>query len=168
MDLSKLPKPIIYALSIIIVVLGLALAFRIFQGSGISIATPIGDLIIPAGDEQITMNEFIKNSKDVLALANNKIDKQTEIIHNLKSELNRSQKEVKKLTQLTEKLNNARNNQEKQIASRELTATIQAIKSIPLKPIPVPSNTTINNSIKNQIHLYDKIELSQKVRVDKK
>ncbi len=87
MDLSKTPSPIVYALALIISVIGTAAGYRIFKGSSFEYQGVLGNIQLQAGEENLTLGTFVQESQEALHLAQAKIREQEQVIDSLERKL---------------------------------------------------------------------------------
>jgi|GEM_PF-4444889 len=69
MALGAMPRPISYALSIVIVGIGLAVSYQVFLGSSFSYEGQLGSIQLGKGDNATTLAEFVEQSQEALTAA---------------------------------------------------------------------------------------------------
>ena len=70
---GTIPRPIAYALSIVIVALGFSVSYQVLIGSSFSYESKLGSIQLGQGDNATTLAEFVDQSQEALAAAKDSI-----------------------------------------------------------------------------------------------
>ncbi len=124
MKLADLPQPIVYALAIILVVIGSALAYRIATGSLFEYSGPLGDIKVGNGGEPTTLAEYVSETQAALDAAQQTIKSQDAKIAALSRDLATAIAQAKDLRELSERVAAAENaaQKERRIAALDRAA----------------------------------------------
>lgn len=114
------PKPISYALAIVIVAIGCAVAYRVFSGTSFSYKGQLGDITLGSGESQTTLNEFVEDSNKALSVAEESIARLEEENTMLKDKVKEYSQALADAKQLA--MNEASSQSGREQITRELSA----------------------------------------------
>ncbi len=128
MDLSKLPKPIVYSLSLVLLAIGLSITYQVVLGSHLSYDGPLGSIKVGSGENQTTLSQFLSESEAALEDAQVTIGEQNRLIEKLKASVSTYRKEVASLKTLASKLRSSNSSDDsRRIVSADINRTIASL-----------------------------------------
>ncbi|MBX2847090.1 MAG: hypothetical protein KTR16_02125 [Acidiferrobacterales bacterium] len=167
MNLSKMPKPLIYAMSIAITAIGLSIAYQIVGGSEFGYSGPLGEIVVGKGNNQTTLDTFLSESEDALKNARVTISEQESIIARLKTSIEKYKQEVIALQSMTKKLNQTTDDIRRQRLNATINQKVAALDASVLKATEIKVSPQLQLT---QKRLIKQEELTRDVRanLDKK
>lgn len=114
------PKPISFALAIVIVAIGCAVAYRVLLGTSFSYKGQLGDITLGSGESQTTLNQFVEDSNQALSAAEESIARLEEENGLLKEKLKEYRLALAEAKQLA--MNEASSQSGREQITRELAA----------------------------------------------
>lgn len=159
----SLSKPLQYALSGVLLAIGLAVAYQVVIGEAFKYKGPLGDIEIGSGANKttITMQAFLNDAEAALKGARSTIDGQESVITQLQRSIAQYEIEVISLKRLSERLSavNTTLAQRKRINddinSKVATLNASALAAAKIKTLSKTKATKLR--LKNQSTLINKI-----------
>lgn len=87
MPLGSIPRPIVYSLSIVIVLLGFSVSYQVFIGTSFTYEGRLGSIQLGQGEDATTLAEFVDQSQQALAAAKSAIANLEAENDNLRTEI---------------------------------------------------------------------------------
>ena len=155
--MNKLPKALIYTLSLVLLAIGSAVAYQVFKGSNIKYKNSmIGEITVGQGQNQTTLLEFLEKSETALQAAQATINQQSLAIGRLEANVENFQGEILRL----EAMLTQQQSVESLSAETSLTAQIQTDTP---KPEQISSNQAGLAKAKSQETIAKQIDLTRNI-----
>ena len=124
MEMSKIPKPLIYAISTVVIAIGVAIAYRVVIGSEFSYDGQLGSIKIGSGEDETTLDNFLAELQEALTTAQSTIADQDQQIARLKKALEKYQSQTRKMQELAAKITRADSIEQRSTLRTELSSTV--------------------------------------------
>jgi hypothetical protein len=133
MDVSNIPKPLVYSMSIVLLAIGLGVAYQVVDGSDLSYDGPLGAIKVGSGEDQTTLEQFLGQSETALKGAQETISEQESLIVRLKATVAQYKNEVVALKALSAKLSVASSNASRSRLNSDIDRKVAALSASALK-----------------------------------
>jgi hypothetical protein len=150
--MNKLPKVLIYAISLVLLAIGSAVAYQVFTGSNLNYKSDmLGEITIGQGQDQTTLKEFLEKSEAALQIAQATINDQSLAIGRLEANVETFQGQISRLQAMLAQ-QQSESGSVVQSSEVPLTAELQSASpelavSRPTDPAKTKSQEAINRQI---------------------
>ncbi len=149
--MNKLPKTMIYAISLVLVAIGSAIAYQVFTGSNLNYKSDmLGEITIGQGQDQTTLLEYLQKSEAALQEAQATINEQSLSIGRLEGKVENFRNEISRLRRIVERQQGERASES--LSSSEVPLSAESVTRAPAQVEP-EKPTRSHEALTRQIEL---------------